>query len=299
MVRTPIRSMTGFGDAARSVPAGTLGVEIRTVNHRHLNLHLRTPDGFERWHPAIEGALRLRFVRGNVTARVTLTETEGEASVPVNVPRARAYRDALRHLQETLGLGDTVDVGLVAGFREVFQGDERRGPPPELSESDVVEVVEEAADRVLAMREEEGQRLAEDLGSRLEAMEREVDAIAQRAPARLVAERDRLREQIDALLGEDVSVDEDRLAREVAHLAERWDIHEEIVRFRSHVRMFQDTLEEGSDEGVGKRFGFIAQEILRETNTMGSKANDAEIAARVVTLKEEVERLREQLENVE
>jgi uncharacterized protein (TIGR00255 family) len=115
----------------------------------------------------------------------------------------------------------------------------------------------------------------------------------------MVAERDRFRSAIQALLEGETRVDEERLAREVAHLAERWDIHEEIVRFRSHLAMFRDTLDRGETTGVGKRLGFIAQEFLREVNTMGSKANDAAIAARVIVLKEEIDRVREQLENVE
>lgn len=292
--------MTGYGEAERESDAGRLRAEIRTVNHRYLNLQLRTPEGFERDHAAVEAVLRSRFSRGHVTLRVTLERRRTEAVIPVNVERARAYRDALLGLQQELGLGGTVDVGLVSGFRDVFQLDgqeEEALPrvPPEV----LAELVAEAADAVVAMREEEGARLARDLTERLDAMERELEAIARRAPERLVAERDRLRERIGALLDDTISVDEERLAREVAHLAERWDIHEEIVRFGSHLAMFRDTLEEGGPDGVGKRFGFIAQEILRETNTMGSKANDAEIASRVVALKEEVERLREQLENVE
>jgi uncharacterized protein (TIGR00255 family) len=130
-------------------------------------------------------------------------------------------------------------------------------------------------------------------------MEGEVVEIARRAPERLTSERDRLRLAVQALLEGEIRVDEERLAREVAHLAERWDIHEEIVRFRSHLTMFRDTLDRGEAGVVGKRLGFIAQELLREANTMGSKANDAEIAGRVIVLKEEIDRLREQLENVE
>jgi uncharacterized protein (TIGR00255 family) len=162
-----------------------------------------------------------------------------------------------------------------------------------------VAAVSEAASRATEMREAEGRRLAEDLEGRLEAMEGTVGQIAGRAPERLAAERDRLRAAIQELLGANLAVDEERLAREVAHMAERWDIHEEIVRFRAHLEMFRESIRTGDPGGIGKRLGFIAQEILREANTMGSKANDAQIAALVVALKEEIERLREQLENVE
>jgi uncharacterized protein (TIGR00255 family) len=149
------------------------------------------------------------------------------------------------------------------------------------------------------MREEEGVALAIDLSARLDAMEAQLGEVETLAPARLLAERDRLRAAIAKLLDGEVTVDEERIAREVAHLAERWDIHEEIVRFRSHVALFRETLRAGASDGVGKRLGFVAQELLREANTIGSKANDVEISRRVVALKEGIDRVREQLENVE
>jgi uncharacterized protein (TIGR00255 family) len=299
MANAPLRSMTGFGEADEAVDAGRLRVQIRTVNHRFLNVQIRAPDGLERVRTATEGALRQRFARGHVSVTIGLdTGVRGEeGAVPVDVARAKGYRDALERLQVELGLGGSVDVALVAGFRDVFQARESRAP--ELDPDVVVALVGVAADQALAMREEEGARLKEDLSARLDAMEAELQAVERRAPERVVAERDRIRDVIRDLLEDDVAPDEDRIAREVAHLAERWDIHEECVRLRSHLRMFRDTMEAGSPDGVGKRFGFISQEILREVNTIGAKANDALIASHVVTLKEEVERLREQLENVE
>lgn len=301
MTTFPLRSMTGYGDAERDSDAGRLSVEIRTVNHRYLNVQMRLPNGLDRVQPAMEAALRSRFARGHVKVSLTLDpgDREPEGSVPVDIERARGYRDALQRLQNELGVGGSVDVGMVAGFRDVFQPGDRERSNVEIDPTVVEELILEAADRVVAMRCEEGERLAGDLSDRLRTMEAELDAIAERAPARLTQEGARLRARIRELLDDGIAVDEERIAREVAHMAEKWDIHEEIVRFRSHLEMFRDTLEKGSPEGVGKRFGFIAQEILRETNTLGSKANDAEISRRVVVLKEEVEKLREQLENVE
>ncbi|MEX0843333.1 MAG: YicC/YloC family endoribonuclease [Gemmatimonadota bacterium] len=298
---TPLRSMTGYGEAERESAEGRVRVEIRTVNHRYLNLQLRLPTGMETLQPALEGALRARFARGHVKVGVSVDAGAGDvrSAIPVDLERARGYRDALRRLQEELGLGGTVDVRLVAGFRDVFQPPEEERTAPEVPAELLTDLVGEAALRVSRMREEEGERLQADLEGRLAVMEREIEAIADRAPERLVAERDRLRARITELLDGQAPVDEDRVAREVAHLAERWDIHEEIVRFRSHIRMFRDTLENGNEEGIGKRLGFIAQEFLREANTIGSKANDAEIAGRVVALKEEIDRVREQVENVE
>jgi uncharacterized protein (TIGR00255 family) len=159
--------------------------------------------------------------------------------------------------------------------------------------------VTEAAARVaVAMREVEGQRLEEDLEQRLTGIESALVTIATLAPERLVAERDRMRRVVKDL-AEDVSIDEDRLAREVAFLAERWDISEELVRLRAHIDVFRDTLAGDASEPVGKRLGFLIQEMHREGNTIGSKANDAAIEHQVIAIKDEIERLREQVENVE
>ncbi|TVP79153.1 MAG: YicC family protein [Gemmatimonadales bacterium] len=303
MTTLPLRSMTGYGTAERDLPDGRLAVDVRTVNHRYLNVQFRTPPGFERHHPALEAVLREFLARGSVTVSVKAEPAElsgPEAAVAVDVERARGYVHALRELGEATGVSGEPDLALLSGFRELFRVEERPRGPVELELEPVVEALRQALGQVVAMREEEGERLARDLSGRLDAMESALQAIDLRAPERLVEERDRLVRSIEELLeGTSATVDEERIAREVAHMADRWDIHEEIVRFRSHLEMFRDALASGSADGVGKRFGFIAQEILREANTMGSKANDREITARVVELKEEIERLREQLENVE
>ncbi|MEX0856227.1 MAG: YicC/YloC family endoribonuclease [Gemmatimonadota bacterium] len=296
--------MTGFGESERALPVGKLAVQVRTVNHRFLNVQFRMPSGWERHQPALERILKTRFVRGhvNVTIVVDRGASGGNGSVApvaVDVERARSYVTALRDLQDELGLEGKVEVGILPWFREIFRDTEAQEGIPEIAEELICEALEEAAGRVQTMRMQEGARLAADLDARLAGMEVAVESVAKRAPERLVAERDRLRTAIQDLIGAEIAVDEDRIAREVAHLAERWDIHEELVRFRSHLDMFRDTMEAGDPAGVGKRFGFISQEMLREANTMGSKANDAEIAGHVVALKEEIERLREQLENVE
>ncbi len=293
--------MTGFGEAEQDSDLGRVRVMMRTVNHRYLNVQIRVPNGMDRLQSVLEARLRSRFARGHLTLRVSLDSSAADDpdAVPVDVERARGYRNALRRLQEELGLGGSVDVGLIAAFREVFRAPDPDDDAADLDPELVLELTDRAADQVLEMREAEGARLARDLSGRVDAMEAELETIEQRAPERLVEHRDRLRESVRELLDGQAPVDEERIAREIAHLAERWDIHEEVVRFRSHLAMFRDTLESGSPDGVGKRFGFIAQEILREVNTMGSKANDAQVAAHVVNLKGEVERLREQLENVE
>jgi uncharacterized protein (TIGR00255 family) len=299
-----LRSMTGFGEAERPTPAGRLRAEVRTVNHRFLNFQVRTPTGLDRLQAGIERKLRESFTRGNISLTLSLDREENgeEDTVPpvvVDLERARAYRDAILQARDELELAGTVEIGHILTFRDLFRAPERDRTVPDVDAEEVDAVVEAAATAAVAMRKAEGDRMGEDLLGRLRAMESEVEAIEAAAPGRMERERDRIRDAIDRLLPQGMDVDEERVAREIAHLAERWDIHEEVVRFRSHLAMFRDTVRDGSPDGVGKRLGFIVQEILREANTMGSKANDAGIARSVVALKEEIERLREQLENLE
>jgi uncharacterized protein (TIGR00255 family) len=292
-----IRSMTGYGEAERDTGSGRLRVEIRTVNHRFLNTQIRTPSGMDRLEADIAVWLRPRLSRGHAKVTVTLERPLGTvAPLEVDLPRARQVHEALERVRQDLGLTSPVDLALVARFGEIFRSPEVEAKPPEVPPELVREAVEEALRGVVDMREAEGRRLREDLEARLDAMLELVGRVEARAPERLVAERDRLRDAI-RVLSEGVGVDEDRLAREVAHLAERWDIAEETVRFRAHVEAFREALDAEGDQG--KRLGFVVQELNREANTIGSKANDAVISHLSLSLKEEVERVREQLENVE
>lgn len=293
-----IRSMTGYGDAERETDDGLVRIEVRTVNHRFFNTSVKTPQGLDRFErPVVEG-LKRHLTRGHVSASLTIGRGSGGArEVQVDFERARALKDALEGLREHLAVPGVVDLQMIARFGEIFRGAEPdRGASlePEWVES----LAADAASAAREMREAEGRRLETDLRGRVDAMVALLDQVAERAPERLVAERDRLREAVAELSGQ-VEVDEDRLAREVAYLAERWDINEEIVRYRSHIELFREALGGAGKEPVGKRLGFLVQEMHREANTIGSKANDADITASSVALKEEVERLREQVENVE
>lgn len=303
MVKGALRSMTGYGAAEREAAGGRVRVEIRSVNHRFLNLQIRVAPGMERYQDQVEGQIRGRMARGHVAVSLGFDRDSGGAIGPppiqIDMERAKAYRDALRAAQVELGLDGGVDLRLLAGFRDLFHVPDGERTAPEIEARIVGDAVGEAVARAVEMREAEGERLGRDLAGRLDGMEQAIVAIEARAPERLVRERDRLRVAVRELLEDGRSADEDRIAREIAHLAERWDIHEEIVRFRSHLAMFRETLAAGGAEGVGKRLGFVTQELLRETNTIGSKANDVEIAQRVVAVKEEIERIREQIENLE
>lgn len=294
-----IRSMTGYGDAEGDSPAGRIRVEVKSVNHRFFNANIRTPSGFDRYEKALTDALKSHLTRGHISVSLTVDRAVGAGAddAVVDLEKARRYHKALRTLRDELGLAGEPDLALIARFSDVFRApdnDRTEG----IEEEMLVELTDRAASACRALREGEGERLEADLKGRLGAMASQLDTVEARAPERLVEHRDRLREAVREL-SEQVEVDEERLAREIAYTAERWDINEEVVRFRSHIELFGEALAGDGAEPVGKRLGFLVQEMHREANTIGSKANDSEIAEAAVAIKEEIERTREQIENVE
>lgn len=290
-----IRSMTGFGAAEGIVGELRVGVEVRTVNHRFFNPSIKLPSALTRWEGDVREALRQRIARGHVTlmARVN-RETEGAGVV--NEERFAAYVAQLRSLQERHGLGGELDVATVLRMPDVLASDSSQEATG--SATELVAIVNDAVTALTTMREGEGQRLAEILLERVDVIAAALERIAARAPERIVAHRDRLRQSVKELT-DGVAIDEQRLAQEIALLADRIDVAEELDRFRTHITAFRATLGAKSGEPVGKRLGFILQEMLREANTTGSKANDAIILQDVVVIKEELERIREQVENLE
>jgi uncharacterized protein (TIGR00255 family) len=288
-------SMTGFGAAEGPVAGRRLRVEIRTVNHRYFNLSAKLPSDLT----ALEGELRERlrrdFDRGHLTVQARWTsDAESDSDFAVDLERARVVAARLREMQSALGLGGEVTVELVARQPDVLSSASNGAAPVPWSE--VEPVVARAGAECRAMRAREGEALTAELAHRLELLERSAENIAARAPGRLLKERDRLRAAVAELL-EGRAVNEERLAQELAFLADKLDITEELVRFRAHAAAVRQTL--GGDKPVGKQLGFLAQELGREVNTIGSKAGDAEISQQVIAMKGELEKFREQLENLE
>ncbi len=292
-----IRSMTGFGSAEGRVGAVRVSVELRTVNHRFFSPSLKLSQSFARWESDVREALRTRIARGHVTLSVrTAREVDGEPAVAIDEARFGAYVAQLRALQERHGLSGTIDVATVLRMPNLFGGDTVEEAPGTVTE--LLAIVELAVAALSAMREQEGRRLAAVLLERVGLIEEALARIAVRAPARLLEQRDRLRDAVREL-ADGIPLDDGRVAQEVAILADRLDVSEEIDRFTAHVAAFREALGGTSREPVGKRLGFLLQEMLRETNTTGSKANDAPMLGDVVTIKEELERIREQVENLE
>ena len=288
-------SMTGFGAAEGPTGNGRLRVEIRTVNHRFFNLAAKLPNDLAALEADLRERLRQVFDRGHIAVQVRWLETvDREPELRVNIERARMVAERLQGLQAMLGLGGRVDLDLIARQPEILNWS---GPPvSEVPWSEVEPIVARAAEECRVMRQREGEALVAELRHRLDRLDAMAGTIAARAPERLVRERDRLRAAVAQLLDGRVP-DEARLAQEIAFLADKLDITEELVRFRTHVAASRDALL--ADRPAGKQLGFLAQELGREVNTMGSKANDAEITAQVIAMKGELEKFREQLENLE
>ncbi|HUK21709.1 MAG TPA: YicC/YloC family endoribonuclease [Gemmatimonadales bacterium] len=288
--------MTGFGSAEGEVAGGRLMVEIRTVNHRYFNAQFRLPAELVGVEPQIREHLRQLLERGHVSVQARWTETaNGAGAVVVDVEKARQVVRAVKELKKKLKLKGEPDLAFVARHPDVLS---LEGQPQLVVEWGAVKpIFDRAAGEVLAMREREGQALAMDLLARLDAIESQAQTVGHRAPLRLAAELERLKKNV-AELAAGVQVDEQRLAVEIALLADRVDISEELVRLRTHIAACRAALA-SKDGGVGKQLGFLAQEILREVNTVGSKANDAAITQAVIAMKGELERFREQLENLE
>jgi len=292
-----IRSMTGFGTADGMVGRARVSVELRSVNHRFFTPSIKLPGALSRWEAEVREALRQRIARGHVTVSARHERPEGEGPVIDEVAFA-ARAAALTALQQRHGLGGTVDVATVLRMPDVVRSANGDEPDDAGSAEQLVAIVDSAARSLLAARAAEGERLGGIISDRLAVLEGALDRIAARTPERVIAHRERLRENVKALL-DGASIDEQRLAQEIALLAERMDVGEEIDRFRTHLQAFRDTLGGKEGEAVGKRLGFLLQELLREANTTGSKANDAVMQRDVVQMKEELERVREQVENLE
>ncbi|MHB1222459.1 MAG: YicC/YloC family endoribonuclease [Gemmatimonadaceae bacterium] len=292
-----IHSMTGFGAAEGPWGRGRLLVEVRSVNHRFFNPTLKLPPRLQRWEAEVREALRSRVARGHVTLSARLEEV-AVGGVAVDEARVAAYAEQLRGLTVRLGLTGGVDIATILRLPEVLRPADEVAEPADGTLEELMKVVDEATMALLTMRTAEGERLAAELEERLAVLEEARQRIAGRAPQRLVEHRDRLRAAVTELL-DGATMDEQRLAQEVALLAERLDIQEELARFGGHITAFRDALDTDADEAVGKRLGFVLQEMLRETNTTGSKANDSAVLRDVLIMKEELERLREQVENVE
>lgn len=289
-----IRSMTGYGAAEGTVGRSRVSIDVRSVNHRFFNVTIKLPPELSRWEGEVREALRQLVTRGHVTLSARY-ERLADSIANIDEARFAASAALLRQLRDKYGLAGDVDVATVLRLPDVIAP---LGEPTAEDGTELAKLVASAAAKLRESREKEGSKLRDEIVMRLSVIDGALRRIGERAPQRVLEHRDRLRESIRQLAA-GVAVDEQRLAQEVAVLADRHDVQEELARFAVHLGSFRQALNTDGADSVGKRLGFLLQEMLREANTTASKANDASMQGDVVTIKEELERIREQVENLE
>jgi uncharacterized protein (TIGR00255 family) len=291
-----LKSMTGFGTGRARAGEEEISVEVRAVNHKHLEVKVRLPRELSALEPAVLRAVRACCVRGAVDVAVRRTTGTATGAVPtVDAVMARAWREALRTVARSVDLADSPTASQIASQPGVVRMEE---PVTDLAVADkaLEGALTEALDALVAMREREGRALQADLSARVERVATLAAEVAALAPKTVEGYRARLQERVSELL-KGAPIDEARLVQEVAVFAERTDVAEEATRLQAHLDAFRGFL--GGSEPAGRRMDFLVQEMHREVNTTGSKSQSTEISIRVVDLKAELERIREQVQNVE
>jgi uncharacterized protein (TIGR00255 family) len=291
-----ITSMTGYGHGEAVSGAIAVSVEIRSVNGRYFEAVSRLPRSLALRENELRELVRRRVLRGKVTLTITVErDTNGLSPLKVDVASAKAYYRLLNDLRRAVRLKQPVRLEHLLQFSDIF-GSRDLESTAEKEWEVVQEALGKGLDGLLAMRQKEGEELQRDFDTRLAVLSNMVEKIEQLSGEQIPRERERLRERIAQIL-EREPVDEGRLEMELAILADKLDVTEECVRFRSHVAYFRQAMV--SPEAAGRKLNFLIQEMNREMNTMGSKSSDAAIAHLVVEGKEELERVREQLQNIE
>jgi len=293
-----IASMTGFGATQRFVGGVRYSIEMRSVNHRYFKSSIKLPDGANFAEPAIEAQLRKKLTRGSVSLTLRIRNEAATAAYDINHRALSAYADALGQVDRNAGAPVTIDLATLATLPGVCQLPEMNDEQREARGGIVRQMVTDALDQLLEMRRREGQALHDDLVRLCDATRQLVQEIDERAPLVIDEYHQRLASRVERLLANaTVELDRDAIAREVALYAERSDISEEMVRLRAHLDHFAEVC--GGSSAAGRKLDFLAQEMLREANTIGSKSNDAWIARGVVELKATIDRIKEQVQNVE
>ncbi len=291
-----IRSMTGYGRGQQLLHGRSITVEIRSVNHRYFEFSCRTPRGCAFLEDRLKRTLQQAISRGKVEVSLTLQTVESRGgAVAVDHALAGQYLTALRALAAEYGLTDDLTLSAVARLPDLFTVCRGEEDEEELA-ADVLSVLQEALDRFVAMREGEGERLRADVLSRLLALEEHLAFVEERSPQTVAEYRARLTAKLNELLGGAVA-DEARILTEAAIVADRLAVDEETVRLHSHIAQLRGILD--CAEPVGRKLDFLVQEMNRETNTIGSKCSDTAIAGHVVEMKSEIEKIREQIQNIE
>jgi uncharacterized protein (TIGR00255 family) len=291
-----LKSMTGFGRAEGETTLGKVAVESRSVNHRYCDINIKLPKRLTLFENRMKEIIRSQVSRGRIDVSLRLDNLgEEKVQLSVDLDLAEQYYRVLQDLKERLRLKDEVTLNLLAGAKDLITAKEELGDI-EPYWQEILSVLKQSLKNMDDMKRLEGESLTKDLQQRLEHITEQLQMIKQQFPSRLKAFLARLQDRLRSLL-EGMETDPSRFQQEVALLAERTDITEEIVRGESHLVQFRTLLE--GNEPVGRKMDFLLQEIHREVNTVSAKANDAEVSQRVVEIKSELEKIREQVQNVE
>ena len=291
-----VRSMTGFGRAKYSENGLNITVEFKSVNHRYFEFTSRLPKGYMFLDEKLKSFCQQNISRGKVEAAVIIEDnSEGAASVELNTAYAGAYLEAVKDMSRRYGIKNDVKMSSLVANPELFTV-KKQTLSEETVTAAVLKTAEEAMQSFISMREAEGKRLKNDVKSRTDFILEKVAFVEDRSPETVKAYREKLEQKIKELIG-DVQVDEQRLLTETAIFADKVAVAEETVRLKSHIKQFCSLLD--SDDPIGRKLDFIVQEMNREANTIGSKAQDIEIAHTVVDIKSEIEKIREQIQNIE
>lgn len=291
-----IKSMTGFGRCEIAEESRKITVEMKSVNHRYLDVNIKMPKKLSFFESSIRNELKKYVQRGKIDIFITYEDfSENNVCIKYNKDIAGEYLKYLRQMSEQFGLEDDIRVSTLSRYPEVFSMEEQLVDEDELWKL-LAKAIDSAAEEFVASRMKEGQNLAQDLIQKLDGMLAHVEYIEERSPQIIEEYRAKLLERVRDLLG-DACVDESRLLTEVTIFADKVCVDEEIVRLKSHIEATKQALLEGG--GIGRKLDFIAQEMNREANTILSKTNDLEISNRGIDLKTEIEKVREQIQNIE
>lgn len=291
-----MNSMTGYGRSRQVLDGREITVEIRSVNHRYLEYSARIPRMYGYLEEKLKTFLQSSVSRGKVEVTVTIQNlTGGDTVVQINQALAKGYLDAMRSQAEYLGLKDDLTLSTLTRFNDVFTL-QKPEEDQQVVWNSVQQVARQALDQFLEMRRREGERLKLDLLQKLELLNGHVAAVEEQSPKTVAAYRERLLQKMEELLA-DRCIDQQRILLEAGLYAEKIAVDEETVRLKSHLEQFAQMMEQSGP--VGRKLDFLVQEINRETNTIGSKAQDLAVTRRVVEMKSEIEKIREQIQNIE
>ena len=291
-----IKSMTGFGRCEVLKDSRKFTVELKSVNHRYLDVNIRMPKKLNFFETSIRTLLKSYADRGKVDIFITYEDlSQSQVSVKYNAALAAEYLKYLNQMAEEFSLDNDVRVSTLSRYPEVFTMEECSEDEDELWNG-LKEALEGAFSQFVEMRTKEGERLKEDILLKLDLLSEQIRFIEERSPQIIAEYRTKLEEKMRELL-EDTQIDDNRIAAEVILFADKICTDEEVVRLKSHIQHMKETLEESN--GIGRKLDFIAQEMNREANTILSKANDMDISNRAISLKTEIEKIREQIQNIE